>query len=121
MENDLGETLWCEAEEGHEEYNALGRMPIAKTVKMAQSYYSARYTEEHLQSRVDELNSLYVALTRASCNMFIWAQDSGKGFSVWNLLSMCLNPEGQYTDGVFLQEDGEPVLTIDEEKASDNG
>ena len=120
MENDLGETLWCEAEEGHEEYNALGRMPIAKTAKMAQSYYSARYTEEHLQSRVDELNSLYVALTRASCNMFIWAQDSGKGFSVWNLLSMCLNPEGQYTDGVFLQEDGEPVLTVDEEKASDN-
>ena len=120
MENDLGETLWCEAEEGHEEYNALGRMPIAKTAKMAQSYYSARYTEEHLQSRVDELNSLYVALTRASCNMFIWAQDSGKGFSVWNLLSMCLNPEGQYTDGVFLLEDGEPVLTVDEEKASDN-
>jgi ATP-dependent exoDNAse (exonuclease V) beta subunit len=52
--------------------------------------------------------------------MFIWAQDSGKGFSVWNLLSMCLNPEGQYTDGVFLLEDGEPVLTVDEEKASDN-
>jgi hypothetical protein len=52
--------------------------------------------------------------------MFIWAQDSGKGFSVGNLLSMCLNPEGQYTDGVFLLEDGEPVLTVDEEKASDN-
>ena len=71
MESDKGDTLWCEAEKQEHVFNTLGRMPIAKTSTMGKSYYSDRYEEEHLQSRVDELNALYVALTRASCNMYI--------------------------------------------------
>ena len=124
MEEDKGDTLWCEAEEGHEVYNTLGRMPIAKKASMAKSYYSGRYIEEHLQSRVDELNSLYVALTRASCNMYIWTRCTDSipegGITVGHLLNLCLNPKNDFTDGVFLLEDGVPVLEIKENEASDN-
>lgn len=124
LEKDMGDTLWCEAEDGHEEYNTLGRMPVAKTGVMAKSYYQGRYHEEHLQSRVDELNALYVALTRASCNMYIWASHNGKSVvetqEVGNLLNDCLNPKGDYTDGVWHGQEGEPITTVKREKASDN-
>ena len=124
LEKDMGDTLWCEAEDGHEEYNTLGRMPVAKSGVMSRSFYQGRYDEEHLQSRVDELNALYVALTRASCNMYIWGIHNGKSVldtqKVGNLLNDCLNPNGEYTDGVWHAQEGEPIVTVKQEKASDN-
>lgn len=124
LEPDKGDTLWCEAEKDQEIYNTLGRMPISKTSKMSKSYYSERYDEEHLQERVDELNALYVALTRASRNMYIWGICSGKKVTetptVGNLLNDCLNPSGTYVDGVWHQEIGMPITATEKEKASDN-
>lgn len=124
LETDRGDTLWCRAEGGHDEFNTLGKMPVARTSAMAQSYYSGRYDEEHLQSRVDELNSIYVAFTRASCNMYIWGtctdrtlQESG---TVGNLLCTCLNPQMEFTDGVWCMEEGEPVTSVKQERVSDN-
>ncbi len=124
LESDMGDTLWCEAEGVHEEFNTLGRMPIAKTAAMAQSFYSGRYGEEHLQSRVDELNSLYVAFTRASCNMYIWGTCTDKSIkdapTVGNLLCTCLNPEREFADGVWHREEGTPITTVKQKDASDN-
>lgn len=124
LEADKGDTLWCEAEDGHEEFNALGAMPVSRTSAMAQSYYSGRYDEEHLQSRVDELNSIYVAFTRAACNMYIWGVCSGKSIqesnTVGNLLCTCLNPQMEFTDGIWHVEEGTPVISVKQEKASDN-
>lgn len=124
LEADKGDTLWCEAEGGHDEFNTLGAMPVARTSAMAQSYYSGRYEEEHLQSRVDELNALYVAFTRASCNMYIWATCSDKSVqesaTVGNLLCTCLNPHMDFADGVWSMEEGTPVVSVKQEKASDN-
>ena len=124
LEKDMGDPLWCEAEEGHDEYNTLGRMPVAQTLAMSKSYYKERYEEEHLQSRVDELNALYVALTRASCNMYIWSKHNGAHVEdtpkVGNLLNDCLNPNGEYIDGVWHGEEGTPITQVKQEKVSDN-
>ncbi len=124
LEADKGDTLWCEAEEGHEEFNALGPMPVSKTSTMAQSYYSNRYAEEHLQSRVDELNSIYVAFTRASRNMYVWGVCNDKPLressTVGNLLCTCLNPTMQFQDGVWHTEGGTPMTTAKQESKSDN-
>ena len=125
LEKDMGETLWCDAEDGHDEFNVLGKMPVSKNAKMKDSYYKGRYHEEHLQSRVDELNALYVAFTRASCNMYIWATSNGKSVvetpNVGNLLMNTLGTEEKdFTDGVWLYEYGKPIANAKKEKSSDN-
>lgn len=126
LEEDKHDTLWCKAENGHEEFNVLGAMPVERTPAMGQSYYSERYNEEHLQSRVDELNSIYVAFTRASCNMYIWGVCSSdalkdeKTDKVSNLMCACLNPQRNFTDGVWHEENGTPVVTGKQDRESDN-
>lgn len=62
--------LWCEPETAP--YNGLGLLPVTPKKDMAQSVFSSCYIEEHLQKRVDALNTLYVAFTRAECNLMIW-------------------------------------------------
>ncbi len=123
VESDMRETLWCEAEEEGELFNTLGNMPISKSPTMAQSYYSRRYAEEHLQSRVDELNSLYVAFTRASCNMYVWGSCTDKDVkddpTVGNLLRTCLPKEANFDEnGVWTWEDGTPITASKKQKKS---
>ena len=66
------ERLWCEPSDSP--YNGLGLLPINIRNKkdVSESIFSPWYEEEHLQKRVDALNTLYVAFTRAECNMLIW-------------------------------------------------
>ena len=125
LESDMGDTLWCRAEGEHEEFNSLGCMPISKTSRMKESYYKDRYNEEHLQSRVDELNALYVALTRASCNMYIWSETNNKSVAdkpnVGNLMQHSLGvKKDDFVNGVWHWENGEVMTAVKEEKKSDN-
>ena len=46
-------------------------VPIQDGAEMSESAYRAEYEEEHLNMRVDNLNMLYVALTRAEDNLFV--------------------------------------------------
>ena len=47
-------------------------IPIPNHSEMADSAYSEQYVEEHVNLRVDSLNMLYVALTRAEDNLFVF-------------------------------------------------
>ncbi len=64
--------LWCEPREAP--YDGLPLLPIAPGKPMKESAFHAEYEEEHLQQRVDALNMLYVALTRAEKNLYIWCR-----------------------------------------------
>ncbi len=64
--------LWCEPHEAP--YDELPLLPIAPGKAMKESAFSAEYEEEHLQQRVDSLNMLYVALTRAEKNLLVWCR-----------------------------------------------
>lgn len=68
------ELLWCEPSETP--YSGIGILPINITKDMSESIFAPWYAEEHLQKRVDALNTLYVAFTRAECNMLIWGMTS---------------------------------------------
>ena len=61
--------IWCEVapelEQGHD------FVPIQDGPDMADSSYQYAYEEEHLNMRIDNLNMLYVALTRAEDNLYI--------------------------------------------------
>ena len=69
-EGDASSKIWCpiapELSEGND------YIPIPNQTKMADSAYGEYYTEEHMNLRVDSLNMLYVALTRAEDNLFVF-------------------------------------------------
>ncbi len=67
-----GDTLWCEPRQSP--YNALPMVPVDYSSKLVGSIYESDYRHERLQNRVDNLNLLYVAFTRASHNLFVFGR-----------------------------------------------
>ncbi len=74
IERDDG-MLWCQTEQ--QPFSELGVLPISMGKEMRQSVFSPFYEEEHLQSRVDGINLLYVAFTRPCCNLYVWGSTHG--------------------------------------------
>ncbi len=67
-----GDLLWCAPTEAP--FSDMPLLPITPSAKMApQSVFAQEYLEERLMSHLDELNTLYVAFTRACSNLFVWA------------------------------------------------
>ena len=59
--------IWCEAAiDGEQDF-----VPVQDGAEMALSAYRAEYEAEHLNMRIDNLNMLYVALTRAEDNLYV--------------------------------------------------
>lgn len=65
-------TVWCEARP-QEMAQTIGYVPISEGAAMSESEYRAEYGEEHINLLVDNLNMLYVALTRARDNLYVSA------------------------------------------------
>ena len=74
LEEDRQESiLWCKTDD--ERFGDLGALPISILPKgVRTSAFASDYYEEHLERRVDALNTLYVAFTRAKANLFIWGK-----------------------------------------------
>ena len=92
------DTIWCQTEK--EPYNALGSLPINAGKNMQQSDFAPDYNEEHLQRRVDALNMIYVAFTRAESNLFVWglaAEKEGTIASAGDLIRAAIS-NGQFKD-----------------------
>ena len=60
--------IWCHVAE---EIGDTDFVPIQDGAEMADSAYIDEYNEEHTNMRIDNLNMLYVALTRAEDNLYI--------------------------------------------------
>lgn len=70
------DTVWCQiqdAPDGGEDY-----IPVEDGKEMEQSLYRKDYEREHRNMRIDNLNMLYVALTRAEDNLYISSDFSVK-------------------------------------------
>lgn len=77
LENETNNQLvWCIPTEAP--FNYLDIVPINYSSSMAQSIYLKDYLNERLQLWVDNLNLLYVALTRAEKNLIIWSKSKHK-------------------------------------------
>ncbi len=68
--------LWCRTDVPP--YNTLPAIPISIEKNMESSIFHREYEMEHLQRRVDTLNMLYVAFTRAEKNLFVWCRTEYK-------------------------------------------
>ena len=69
-------TLWCKPCEAP--FNELPVVPVDYSKKLLETIYADDYRNEHIQNRVDNLNLLYVAFTRAGKNLFVMGRKNGK-------------------------------------------
>ncbi len=84
------EMLWCDTQKNP--YNTMGSLPInGSQSKFEQSEYEDDYRAEQLQRRIDELNALYVAFTRAEHNLYVWGDSTGNVLTYSSLLGYTLD------------------------------
>ena len=91
--NEGSDTLICNVQACVKDYpelkDVLGDlpvMPIRKGKGIKNSIYRSAYEWDHVQQRVDNLNTLYVAFTRAKENLFIWSEKSRNPKSAYRLV-----------------------------------
>ena len=104
--------IWCEIADDGEGQKAQGErdfVPVQDGAEMANSAYEAEYEAEHLNMRIDNLNMLYVALTRAEDNLYI---STAYPVTSKGVMGTC-NHVGRYIMD-FLEVDeyeaGEPII-----------
>ena len=99
--------IWCEVARELEAGNDF--VPIQDGAEMENSAYHDEYEAEHLNMRVDNLNMLYVALTRAEDNLYV---STAYPVTSKGLMGTC-NHVGRYLMD-WLEADeyeaGEPVI-----------
>ena len=108
-----GDVLWCKTEAAP--YNELGALPISIYSKdVRTSVFAPDYEEEHWERRVDALNTLYVAFTRAKANLYIWGtKPSDKTKTAADLIYQSLRTEDNDKDeDCFSYEVGSPLAPL---------
>ncbi len=105
------EKLWMYASDPS--FNILGPLPIAGKKDLTDTFYAEAYKEELFQKRVDALNIMYVAFTRAECNLMIWgtAKTDGGG-------NIRLNDESSAGDILYSYLCDKPESLVDEETSA---
>lgn len=84
----MEQMVWCSPQEAP--YNTLDMVPVRYTEKMMQSVFKDDFLRERLQLWVDNLNILYVALTRAERNMIIMSKSDNRKGRISDLLLSCI-------------------------------
>ena len=83
--------VWAEARDG--EAAAIGRFPVRYKRAMAESGFSAEYYRELVYAHVDNVNLLYVALTRAAESLHVFVPQKGGAPNVGGLLLQSIRVE----------------------------
>ena len=115
-----GDVLWCSTDEAP--FNELGALPISiQSRAVRTSVFAPDYEEEHLERRVDALNTLYVAFTRAIANLYVWGKTK-EGTAGELIHSVLQDDEKQSptdvnntSEDVFCYETGSPLTEIKSE------
>ena len=83
--------VWAEGTDG--ELEEIGRFPVRYKTSMSESLFSADYYREMIYAHVDNINLLYVALTRAVESLHIFIPQKGaKGPNVGQLILQNIAP-----------------------------
>ena len=95
--------IWAAASENNGELSKMGRFPIAFKADMKQSAYSDDYYREVVYSYVDNINILYVALTRACEELYVYIPTNNRnsnnvGDMLWNAVNGDPPTEAQFME-----------------------
>ncbi len=97
-----------------EPYDRIPLLPINATKTTAHSIYADNYAEEHKWRRIENLNLLYVAFTRAKYNLYIWStgkEELSDSSTTGHLIYASLpRPLTEADDTHIFYETGEPVI-----------
>lgn len=105
------EILWCSPEVAP--FNRLSLVPVRYGQKLADTYFAEDYFKERLHAFMDNLNTLYVAFTRAKEELIVFAPrpkkaDESGGMvpvdSVSTLLWNCLQTSDTLTGEEFIAD-----------------
>ena len=100
-------------------YNDLAVIPVEYKNDLEHSTFQKSYNDERLQLNVDNLNMLYVALTRASKNLFIYTAPGSKHVNIGTLIQNEIQNMGKEGFGQYQADEGHyefGSLYVDEEK-----
>lgn len=81
--------LWCSGKEAPEPFNRLPVLPLKYSKNLASTYWATSYYQERLKAYLDNLNLLYVALTRPVQVMLGYGKlpkPTSKSFAAYTLL-----------------------------------
>ncbi|MBO7137175.1 MAG: UvrD-helicase domain-containing protein [Bacteroidaceae bacterium] len=119
-----GDVLWCDTD--IVPYNELGALPISTYSRdVRSSVFAPDYEREHLERRVDALDTLYVAFTRAAANLYVWGKtkpfDKIKNITTAaDLIYMTLrNDENDTNEECFTYEVGQTQFKIQNSKSEE--
>ena len=68
--------VWCKNKKAP--FNDLDSVPVRYSSGLLKTHFKDEYLEEKLNAYVDNLNLLYVALTRAEEGLYVWAPSDNK-------------------------------------------
>ncbi len=71
LDHEIAPLLWCKTEE--QPFNQLGHVAVKYSSKLKKSFFKLEYEEEFAKANLDNINLLYVALTRAEEGMIVFA------------------------------------------------
>ena len=109
--------LWCEPAEAP--YDELPLVPVPTRAMARESIYAADYEHEHFQRRIENLNLLYVAFTRAEKNLLVWTKGYANPKGTSTICDLIKKTLGEELDDTF--ESGVPVSTVGGRTCTDDG
>ena len=101
-----GDFIWVTPSDNDNDFGALGRYPVVFNKDLTTSAFSDYYYREKVYSHVDNINMLYVALTRAEEELHMLIPDSSRGVTVGKMIwdVVCKRNE---TDKIIIANEGE--------------
>ena len=93
MEPKTNSPIWADSD--GTEFEGLGRLPLRYKGDMATSDFSADYYRESVSSHIDNVNLLYVALTRAKEQLYIMYPASAASTTVGALINASIEVDDQ--------------------------
>lgn len=120
--NKKTEWRWVEPSPLYKDYDLPGWLPIATTELLLKTEYADIYRKYSDMYMMDRLNSLYVAFTRAKCELYVFSKyidsDNKRAShmsSAWFLKELCGNMEE------YLPEDMSDIIPGSLQAADENG
>ena len=101
-----GDFIWVTPSDNDNDFSALGRYPVVFNKDLTTSAFSDYYYREKVYSHVDNINMLYVALTRAEEELHMLIPDSSRGVTVGKMIwdVVC---ERNGTNKIIIANEGE--------------